>query len=230
MRLRRPRHLDNRWLACGDIVRVLPEVPPDARLPGTEPPLSLAEWFGSEAPVSMEIGCGKGQFVCELARRYPGENFVAVENNQGVLLAAAEQARELNLPNVRFLLVGAQYLHRHIPPQSLSRIYLNFSCPFPKKGYAGRRLTNPTLVAAYRTFLIPGGAVWQKTDDRDFFEYSIEQWQAAGFTLQNVCTDLHHSHFPDNIETEYEQKWVALGKPICRLEAVLAGQATPRTK
>ena len=162
MRLRRPRHLDHRWARCGELVRVLPEVPRDARLPGTEPPLSFAEWFGSEAPVSMEIGCGKGQFICELARRCPRENFVAVENNQGVLLAAAEQATRMELPNVRFLLVGAQYLHRHIPPKSLTRIYLNFSCPYPKKGYAGRRLTNPTLVAAYRTFLLDGGAVWQK--------------------------------------------------------------------
>ena len=225
MRLRRPRHLDTRWALCGELVRELSEQPRDARLPGTEPPLSLTEWFGNDRPVSMEIGCGKGQFICELARRNPQENFVAVENNQGVLLAAAELALELGLMNVRFLLCGAEYLHRHIPQKSLSRIYLNFSCPFPKKGYAGRRLTNPTLVAAYRTFLKPGGAVWQKTDDRDFFEYSLQQWQDAGFTLQNVCTDLHRSHFPDNIVTEYEQKWVALGKPICRVEAV-----APRTE
>jgi len=221
MRLRRPRHLTDRWTDCGELVRALSEQPRDARLPGTEPPLDFSEWFGNDRPVSMEIGCGKGTFICEMARRYPEQNFVAVENNQGVLLAAAELAKQMALTNVRFLLCGAEYLHRHIKPQSLTHIYLNFSCPFPKKGYAGRRLTNPRLVAAYRVFLVPGGAVWQKTDDRDFFEYSMEQWQAGGFTLENVCTDLHHSDFPDNIVTEYEQKWVAMGKPIYRLEAVL---------
>ena len=94
------------------------------------------EFFGNENPIHLEIGCGKGQFVCEMAKRNPDVNFIAVEKVKNVIVAACEKAKEEGLTNVKFIAGCAEYLPRFIPENSVELIYLNFSCPFPKAKYA----------------------------------------------------------------------------------------------
>ena len=178
------------------------------------------EVFGNNNPVRLEIGCGKGQFVCEMAKRNPDVNFIAVEKVKNVIVAACEKAKNENITNVRFIAGCAEYLPRFIPENSVELIYLNFSCPFPKAKYARHRLTHRFFLEIYRKLLSEKGEIHQKTDNMHFFEFSLQEFSAASYELRNVSLDLHNSDFEGNIVTEYEKRFSDLGQPIYRLEAI----------
>lgn len=177
--------------------------------------------FGNDHPMQLEVGCGKGQFVCEMAKRNPNINFIAVEVNPNVIYMACKKAMDSGLKNVHFLQCRAEYLPKYIPENSVEMVYLNFSCPFPKKKYASHRLTNERFLHIYKQLMKPGAEIHQKTDNMHLFEYSIEQFSQCGFALKNVTLDLHNSGFENNIMTEYEKRFTDLGQPIYRLEAYL---------
>lgn len=225
MRMRKKRNFDARMEACSDLLL--------AR--GTSGILNMKEAaenfralidfekaFGNDKPVALEIGCGKGGFVCELAAKRPDYNYVALEKMSNVILTPLEAVAESGLTNIRFLNIRAECLPCYIPENSLDEIYLNFSTPLPKLGYATQRLTHRNFLEVYKKLLKKGGRILQKTDDRDFFEFSLEEYRACGFELGNVTYNLHKNGNPEwNIVTEYEQKWVDRGLPIHRVEAVL---------
>lgn len=222
MRMKRLKHLEDRKAACGDLlISAVSDELNFEKAAEVKEYIDLEAWFGCERPVWLEIGCGKGQFACELAKRNPDINIIAVEKNSNVIVKACEKAQSSGVSNVRFLKCGAEYLTRFLKPRSVGRIYLNFSCPFPKKSYASHRLTSPTFLKLYRELLKSGAEIHQKTDNRQLFEYSIEQLSDFGFTLKNISLDLHGNDFEGNIVTEYEQKFVSQGLPIFRLEAYI---------
>lgn len=181
--------------------------------------ICVEEIFGNNNPLHLEIGCGKGQFITELAKRNPDINYIAVEKVKNVIVAACEKAKQENLTNVRFMALGAEYLPSYIPKDSVGIIYLNFSCPFPKAKYARHRLTHRYFLDIYRKLLKENGEIHQKTDNMHFFEFSIEEFSAAQYKIRNVSLDLHNSSFEGNIVTEYEKRFSDLGQPIYRLEA-----------
>ena len=177
--------------------------------------------FGNDNPVDLEIGCGKGGFVCELARRNSNRNYIALEMVSNVVISAMENAYKAGLSNVRFLNIRAECLPCYIPENSVENVYLNFSTPLPKLGYATQRLTHRNFLAMYETLLKAGGKVIQKTDDRPFFDFSLDEYRACGFELTELSFNLHENGNPDgNIVTEYEQKWVERGLPIHRVVAI----------
>lgn len=178
-------------------------------------------WFGKSQPLYLEVGCGKGRFACEFAAAHPEFNVIAVEREANVIVSACELAQKMNLSNVRFIKCTAEYLERHIKPNSIEQIFLNFSCPFPKKKYACHRLTHHGFLEIYKRIMKPGAEIHQKTDNMKLFEFSLEQLSQNGFSLKNVSLDLHNSKFEGNIMTEYEQKFVSQGLPIYRLEAYI---------
>ena len=171
-------------------------------------------------PLTLEIGCGKGAWAIQSAEQHPNINYIGVEKLSNVIVVACEQAHELNLPNLRFLNVRAENLHNFLPPRSVDTIALNFSCPFPKKTYANRRLTSKYFLNMYKNLLKDNGAICQKTDDLSFFEWSIESYRSNGYEVYDVCYDLAENA-DGNIVTEYESKFRALGKPIYSLKARL---------
>ncbi|MGN0557491.1 MAG: tRNA (guanosine(46)-N7)-methyltransferase TrmB [Acutalibacteraceae bacterium] len=182
--------------------------------------IDLPALFGNDSPVYLEVGCGMGGFAAEFAKRHPQINLLAVEINENVIIKAAERTKAENIPNVRYLCVSANYLDRYIRDSAIERMFLNFSCPYPKNRYESHRLTSPVFLRIYRKILKNGAEIHQKTDNMHFFEYSIEQFSKHGFALQNLSLDLHHSDFEGNIVTEYESKFASQGLPIYRLEAV----------
>ncbi len=219
MRMRRKKHLEEKIAACSNLIS-LPPVTRDYRLEVQEKAyIDFGEIFHNDHPLQMEIGCGKGRFICELAQRHPEMNFIAIEVNPNVLCGACALAEQEGVNNVVFIKCGAEVLTKYIRPASISRIYLNFSCPFPKKAYENRRLTNVRFLEIYKEILSADGDIHQKTDNMGFFEYSLEQYSLAGFKLRNVSLDLHNSGFEDNIVTEYEKKFSEQGCRIYRLEA-----------
>lgn len=179
------------------------------------------EIFGNDNPVRLEIGCGKGQFVCEMAKQNPHINFIAVEKVKNVIVAACEKAKSEGITNIKFIAGCAEYLPRFIPENSVELIYLNFSCPFPKAKYARHRLTHRFFLKIYRGLLTEKGEIHQKTDNMHFFEFSLEEYSAADYKIKNVSLDLHNSGFEGNIVTEYEKRFSDLGQPIYRLEATV---------
>jgi len=221
MRMRRKKHLDERLNSVSELIINL--WVDTVRFDADDQPIYLdfEALFGNNHPVEMEIGCGKGGFICELAARHPETNFLAVELYANVLVSACEKAKEMGLNNIRFLSGNAEYLDRFIPPHSISRLYLNFSTPFPKKRQATHRLTHPHFLEMYKGLLTEGASVIQKTDGRVFFQYSLESMSQCGYTLKNVSLDLHADGIEDNIVTEYESRFIAQGLPIYRVEATV---------
>ena len=225
MRMKKLKHLDDRKAACGNmLISGVSDVLDFSHAADEKDYIDIKEWFGDDSkPIWLEVGCGKGQFACELAKQNPDINIIAVEKNSNVIVQACEKAIESGVNNVRFLKCGAEYLTKFLKPQSIGRIYLNFSCPFPKKSHASHRLTSPTFLKLYKELLKPQAEIHQKTDNKQLFEFSIEQLSDFGFTLKNISLDLHNSDFEGNIVTEYEQKFVSQGFPIFRLEAYIKG-------
>ena len=181
--------------------------------------IDLDSWFDTNKPLYLEIGCGKGKFACEYAAMNPDINFLAVEKSANVIVEACEKAKEAGLKNLKFIKCGAEYLEKYIKPKSIERIFLNFSCPFPKKAYATHRLTHLRFLGIYKRIMTDNAEIHQKTDNMHFFEFSIEQFTLGDFKLKSISLDLHNSNFEGNIETEYEHRFASLGQPIYRLEA-----------
>lgn len=219
MRMRRKKHLEERLAQCNNIIKLISDDCNFVTAIEKKEYIDLASLFGNNNPVVLEIGCGKGKFACELAKSNPDINVLALEKCANVVVIAAEKAMNEEISNLKFLHGGAEYLEKYLEPQSIERIYLNFSCPYPKNRYANHRLTNPRFLKSYDIILKNGGEIHQKTDNTGFFEYSIEQLSGYGFALKNISLDLHSSSFEGNIETEYEHRFASQGLPIYRLEA-----------
>lgn len=222
MRMRRKKHLEERLDACSDIIiSMYREDRNFSTSVQKKEYIDTEKLFGNKNLVYLEIGCGKGKFASELAKKNPEINILAVEKTSNVIVDAAERAKSEKIPNLKFLLGPAEYLPVFIKDKSVDRIYLNFSCPFPKKRYASHRLTHKNFLEIYKALMTDRAEIHQKTDNTHFFEFSIEQLSQSGFALKNVTFDLHSSGFEDNIMTEYEERFTKEGLNIYRLEAYL---------
>ncbi len=220
MRMRKKKNLEERLEAVSDLILYTPVEERDfSKVDDRRLLFSYGDIFGNSNPVRMEIGCGKGQFILEIASRHPDINFIAVEKDRNVIVIACEKVKEAGLTNVRFISGSAQYLPIFIPENSVELIYLNFSCPFPKARYVKHRLTHRDFLDIYRRILTLEGEIHQKTDNMHFFEFSIGEFSAKDYLISNVSLDLHNSDFEGNIVTEYEKRFSDLGQPIYRLEA-----------
>ena len=221
MRMRRKKNLDERLEKCKSVMLYMQCQNEHANDPLSEEYfVSSRKVFGNDAPLYLEIGCGKGFFSLEYARQNPDINLIAIEKTPNVLVTGAEALMAEHLPNLRFCMGQAEYLEHLFHEHTVDRLFLNFSCPFPKKQYANHRLTHERFLEIYRRVLKEGAEIHQKTDNMHFFEFSIEQFSKCGFQIKNVSLDLHNSGFEGNIITEYEKRFSDLGQPIYRLEAI----------
>jgi len=185
---------------------------------------SLLEYLGeSDNPIHLEIGCGKGRFICETSRRNPNILYIAIEREPTILATAARQAELTNAGSIIFILADADNLLDMLMSNDsliqISRLYINFCDPWSrKKKWAKRRLTHEKYLSMYETLKIP--EIFFKTDNRILFESSLESFNMKGWRMQNISLNLHAdiNKYPDNIMTEYEEKFSPHG-PIYRLEA-----------
>ena len=208
MRMRRKKHGAERIAACAEILIAEPTVPA----------VSPNVYFPIQKPIHMEIGCGKGDFAVGMAAKYNDCNWIAMERVPDVACVALEKAmiaKDSRPDNLRFLIGDAKNLTEWFLPLSVDCIYLNFSDPWPKKGYAKRRLTHGGFLELYRSVLRPGGLLRLKTDNEGLFDFSLEQFAACGLTVEWQTRDLHHSEKADeNIMTEYERNFSEKGQVI----------------
>lgn len=221
MRMRRKKNLDSRLAECDNLFEIITDELNFTEAVKKKEYLDFEKIFGNSNPIVIEVGCGKGQFACEYAKANPEQNVIAVEKYGNVIVNACEKAQSMGLQNLFFIKGNAEYLTKYIPDSTAQRIFLNFSCPFPKNKYAAHRLTHKRFLDIYRQLLAPGGEIHQKTDNMHFFEFSIQEFSENGFALKNISLDLHSSGIEDNIVTEYEERFSSMGMPIYRLEAYI---------
>ena len=179
----------------------------------------FTEYFGDANPIHLELGCGKGRFITQMAQLYPDIHYIAVEREPVILAAAARLSRDIS-GSLIFLMLDAVELTQFFKPGEIKRLYINFCDPWPnKKKWAKRRLTHVNFLAMYESLMIP--EIFFKTDNRLLFEFSINQFTERGWKLRNVSLDLHNGSpgLYENVMTEYEEKFVSQGMPVYRMEA-----------
>lgn len=215
MRVRKKKNGDARFEACKDLYIEFDKNAPEK--------LDLSALFPGYTHFRAEIGCGKGSFITETARRNPDIAFIAVEKVRDVVIFASEKVKEAELPNVLFICGDAAALSAMIEPKTLETIYINFCDPWPKARHAKRRLTSEGFLKLFKELLSDDGKIEFKTDNIGLFEYSLEEFPKAGFEMRNVCFDLHASELAQsNVQTEYEKNFSAKGFKINRLEGYKA--------
>ncbi len=214
MRVRKKKSGDARFTAQKDITLEYNREAPEM--------INLSEAFPGYSRFRIEIGCGKGSFIAEEARRNPDVAFIAVEKVRDVIIFAMEKVAAAELTNVRFLCTDAEKLDLLFPAGTFERIYINFCDPWPKARHAKRRLTYRKFLEKFKPLLAENGAIAFKTDNRALFDFSLEEFPAAGFTLRDVTFDLHASEWAEeNIMTEYEKNFSEKGFKINRLVAYI---------
>lgn len=174
--------------------------------------------FNNDNPIYIEIGCGKGDFIIENAKRYPNINFIGIEMYDTVLMYAINKLKDESLNNLKFIRMDARLIE-DVFDKEIDLIYLNFSDPWPKNRCAKRRLTHERFLKRYDNIFKNKKTIFFKTDNTSLFEFSIESLSVYGYTLKNVSLDLHNSNYEENIMTEYERKFSEKGNKINRLEA-----------
>lgn len=206
MRMRRKKHREERLEACSALL-----------FSKGEAPLASEDLiFCADADkLLLEIGCGKGGFSCQMAARRSDACYYAMERATDCLILAAERAMREGLSNIKFINDNADNLEAIFLPETVDEMFLNFSDPWPKKGYAKRRLTHRRYLEVYLRLLKPGGILTFKTDNDGLFDFSLEEVEALGLDLVAMTRDLHASEYNEgNIMTEYETAFSEKGKNI----------------
>ena len=182
-----------------------------------ESPLVVLENpFDDSKELRIEIGTGKGDFIIGTARKYPNVNFIGIEKYPSVLVRALEKLEDIP-DNLRFMCIDAKNIEDYFD-HNVSVIYLNFSDPWPKTRHEKRRLTSESFLKSYEKISKECVHIKQKTDNKGLFAYSLVSLNNAGYHSNDVCLDLTNSNI-DNVQSEYEKKFVALGETINYLDA-----------
>ncbi len=214
-------------------MRMRPKKNRDARLKKVEDLFAITKGdaididasFDKKRPLWLEIGCGKGAFATQMSARNPEVNYLAFEKVIDVMMMAMEKADREGCGNLRFYNCDAENICTILEGVKLDRIFINFCDPWPKKRNAKRRLTSPLFLERYKSLLADGARIFFKTDNRLLFDYSLETFAECGYTVENVCFDLHASPMnEDNIQTEYEKNFSGKGFTINYLEAFIEKQ------
>ena len=176
------------------------------------------EIFGNDHPIHIEIGMGKGRFIHTMAKEHPEINYVGIEKYSSVLLRAIQKMEEEELPNLKFIRMDAEDIVKVFGKGEVDRIYLNFSDPWPKDRHAKRRLPSRQFLARYDVILKKDGILEFKTDNRDLFDFAVEELEPAGWKAEAISYDLHSDSklMEGNVMTEYEEKFSSMGNPICK--------------
>jgi tRNA (guanine-N7-)-methyltransferase len=174
--------------------------------------------FQNDHPIRIEIGMGKGRFIHTMAKEHPEVNYVGIEKYSSVLLRAIQKMEEDELSNLKFIRMDAEDIAKVFAPGEVDRIYLNFSDPWPKDRHAKRRLPSREFLARYDVILKKDGLLEFKTDNRALFDFAVEELEPAGWHAEAVTYDLHRDAklMEGNVMTEYEEKFSAMGNPICK--------------
>lgn len=173
--------------------------------------------FENDNPIYIEVGMGKGDFIIENALKNSEINFIGIEKFDSVMVRAVQKLEEYDIPNLKLIKIDALNID-NIFDKEISCLYLNFSDPWPKKRHTNRRLTSNVFLNKYDLIFKNTKKIIMKTDNRHLFEYSIKSLTDYGYKINDISLDLHSDNKLDNIETEYEKKFVSKGMVIYYIE------------
>lgn len=178
----------------------------------------IRTYFEKDQPIQIEIGMGKGRFIMQMAEEHPEINFIGIEKYSSVLLRAIQKMEQNELSNLRFIRMDAEDITEVFEKGEVDKIFINFSDPWPKDRHAKRRLPSKEFLKRYDEILKKDGVIEFKTDNRDLFDFAVEQLEPAGWKAEVITYDLHHDPVlcEGNIMTEYEEKFSSIGNPICK--------------
>ncbi len=184
-----------------------------------EPTAMKGHWrslFETSGELHIEVGMGKGRFIYEMAKTHPEICYVGIEMYSSVLLRALQKMEAEPLPNLRFICEDARLITEMFEEGEVDHIYLNFSDPWPKDRHAKRRLPSRQFLAKFDRILKADGRLSFKTDNKDLFDFAVEELEPAGWEAEVITYDLHADEVlcAGNIMTEYEEKFSAKGNPI----------------
>jgi tRNA (guanine-N7-)-methyltransferase len=176
-------------------------------------------FFRNEYPIVAEFGCGKGEYTIGLATAYPGKNFVGIDWKGARLWRGCKTVEEQKLTNVCFVRALIDHVEMIFAPGEISEIWITFPDPQPKR--ERRRLTAPVFLHKYRNILAKNGIVHLKTDNVEFYQYTLDIIRDYRHRLLWATNDLYRSGCKDDvvtIQTYYERIWLGMGKKICYLK------------
>lgn len=179
------------------------------------------EEFENNNDIYLELGCGRGKFITENALNNKDINYIGIDIKDEVLIYDIKKVISENINNVRITALDISLVDEIFSKDEISRIYINFCNPWPKRRHNKRRLTYTEFLNKYKKFLKKGAEIWFKTDDEGLFNDSVKYFNEAGFKIENIYYDLENSNFEENIKTEYEEKFESIGKNIMFLIAKL---------
>lgn len=175
-----------------------------------------AEVFGNANPVTLELGCGKGEYTVGLARRFPERNFIGIDIKGARMWSGATEAQTLQLPNVAFLRTSIELLDHFFLPGEVDEIWITFPDPQMKK--VRKRLTSTRFMELYRKILRPGGNINLKTDSPFLYTYTSEMVRCNSLPLHSGSADLYAEAGLQGplteIRTHYERQWLSRGLTI----------------
>lgn len=171
--------------------------------------------FKNNNPICIEIGTGKGNFIINMAKKYPDINFIGIEKYDSVLARALQKIDYLD--NLRFIRMDAQDID-HVFEKEIDTIYLNFSDPWPKDRHKHRRLSNIKFLKKYDNIFSGKKHIVMKTDNRKLFEYSIIELTNYDYKINEISLDLYQDDISENVPTEYEIKFHNKGFPIYKID------------
>ncbi len=164
----------------------------------------------------IEIGCGKGDYFIQMAKKYSDEGWLAIEKDYNCAAVAAKKALENRPDNALLIAHDAMNINEWFLDEEVDYIHLNFSDPWPKSKNSKRRLSHSNFLQQYFKILNKNGKIILKTDNKKFFEYSLIEFTNFGYKLENVWVDFRSEEHEEDAISEYEAKFMALGQPIYR--------------
>jgi tRNA (guanine-N7-)-methyltransferase len=171
------------------------------------------ELFNNDNKIEIEIGMGKGNFIIGKALKNPDINYIGIEKFDSVMVRAVEKLEDMEIKNLKLIKIDAEEIEE-IFDKEVSTIYLNFSDPWPKKRHIKRRLSSDNFLKKYDGLFKSKKRIIMKTDNRKLFEYSIKSFTDYGYKIEELSLDLYNDDIIDNVQTEYESKFVSLGQRI----------------
>ena len=172
------------------------------------------ELFGNNNDIEIEIGTGKGKFIISKAIDNPNTNYIGIEKYDSPLVSAVKKLENLEIKNLKLICYDALFIEE-LFDKEISKIYLNFSDPWPKKRHVKRRLSSTEFLKKYDNIFKSEKIIEMKTDNDDLYEYSIESFTNNGYEV--IKTD---TNYFDKYTTEYEDKFIGLGKNINHIYVV----------
>jgi tRNA (guanine-N7-)-methyltransferase len=201
-----------------------PEMPEVFHLKGIWNP----DYFHNDHPITLELGCGKGEYTVNLALKYPERNFIGIDIKGARLWKGCKMVQEMGLKNVAFIRSRVEYITRFFAKNEVDEIWVTFPDPFPITKQSKKRLTSPEFLSRYREILSPGAMIHLKTDNSGLYEFTLDVVKRAGhklvFATDNIY-QLPEQHEATLIQTFYEEKFTRAGIPIKYAEFILSNES-----